>query len=306
MSDYSSDDFEGFYLDDSSDNDFIDKIQNGYDDRYDNEENTDANGDTKLYRWGIDITQFEKEIANYTSHISKKEEFRLYRSPKVRDLRKQMDRVYTRSTILFSLDIEAWEKDINRITEIGISIYDPRRQEVSLTPYIKTIHIRIAEHKHLRNGKYVPDHAEDFIGENSIVLLEKKAIALLQRLINHFFCPFYSSRCILVGHDLRGDLQWLNKLGIEIRHDALQLDTQAVFAYTHGQNGASLSNALRAIKQPYALLHNAGNDAYYTLLLAFRLCDPNVRLLTKFDEKAVGRPLLPTVHAIFHHLTWSG
>ncbi|KAM9886089.1 hypothetical protein OXX79_014412, partial [Metschnikowia pulcherrima] len=93
-----SEDFEGFYSDDSSDNDFIDKIQNGYDDRYDNEENIDANGDTKSYRWGIDITQFEKEIANYTSHISKKEEFRLYRSPKVRDLRKQMDRVYTRST----------------------------------------------------------------------------------------------------------------------------------------------------------------------------------------------------------------
>ena len=41
---------------------------------------------------------------------------------------------------------------------------------------------------------------------------------------------------------------------------------------------------------PHAFLHNAGNDAYYTLVLALRLCDPQSRALSTLDKP---HPILP-------------
>lgn len=87
----------------------------------------------------------------------------------------------------------------------------------------------------------------------------------------------------MMGHDLMSDLRWLSLIGVRFAQNMRKLDTKIVFAYTHGHNGASLKNALIAAKQPHAFLHNAGNDAYYTVLLALKLCDPGARHYSGFE-----------------------
>ncbi|OBA20890.1 hypothetical protein METBIDRAFT_41865 [Metschnikowia bicuspidata var. bicuspidata NRRL YB-4993] len=208
---------------------------------------------------------------------------RLNTKSKLSQIQKQMDRVFTRSSALFCVDVEAWEHDTKQITEIGISIYDPSFQELALVPNIKTYHIRIAEGINFKNGDYVPDHSANFSGGDSYVFSRLQARSLLQALINFYFGPNYPFFCSLVGHDLKGDIKWLENLGVSISRNVRKLDTQTLFSYTHGRDRASLKNALRTLNQPYAFLHNAGNDAYYTILLALKLCDPGVRRLTGIE-----------------------
>lgn len=45
----------------------------------------------------------------------------------------------------------------------------------------------------------------------------------------------------------------------------------------------SLKDSLRLVRQPFAFLHNAGNDAYYTLLLCLALADPFYRMASEID-----------------------
>lgn len=73
---------------------------------------------------------------------------------------------------------------------------------------------------------------------------------------------------------MKNDLRWLAQLGISIPGPNRELDTQTLYSYTHGRDGASLARYLKAVNQTAGYLHNAGNDAYYTLLLALKLCDP--------------------------------
>lgn len=61
------------------------------------------------------------------------------------------------------------------------------------------------------------------------------------------------------------------------------IDTAAVLNLTHGQQLPSLKDALRLVLQPFAFLHNAGNDAYYTLLLCLALADPFYRMAAEID-----------------------
>lgn len=194
-----------------------------------------------------------------------------------------MKKVFLRKSVLFCVDVEAWERETRLITEIGVSIYDPRGQEYALSPYIQNHHILIQETLAKRNGKFVPEHSANFNGGLSYVLCKEEAIDLMQTLIRKYFGDDLI-QCLLVGHDVRGDIKWLTQMGIEMPPKMDVLDTQTLYSHTHGKKGNSLKNALRDVGQPYAFLHNAGNDAYYTVLLALRLCDPQVRKLTQFDQ----------------------
>ena len=114
-----------------------------------------------------------------------------------------MKDVYGRKSILFALDVEAWELDTNIVTEIGIAIYDPRGQADSLIPATIQLHIRIKEHLARTNGKYVPHHAHNFNGNTSYIMSEREAATLTQSLINFYFISAESkgTGCYLVGHD---------------------------------------------------------------------------------------------------------
>lgn len=226
---------------------------------------------------------FTEQIQAYLDEAAGTKSNRLHNKVGRTPIREAMTKVFLRKTVLFCVDVEAWEQQTRLVTEIGVSIYDPRGQELAMSPYIKTYHILIKENMHRKNGRFVPEHSANFNGGLSYVLTKDSAIDLMQSLIDTYFHNL-PMPCILVGHDVKGDIKWLSQLGIQMPTNVEVLDTQILYTQTHGRHGNSLKNALRDIGQPYAFLHNAGNDAYYTVLLALRLCDPQVRKLVNFDR----------------------
>lgn len=71
---------------------------------------------------------------------------------------------------------------------------------------------------------------------------------------------------VLVGHALKNDLAYLRRLGIDalaIPNVVLQLDTQRIA--TPKKLAPSLGKLLTALGIPADNLHNAGNDAHFTL-----------------------------------------
>lgn len=196
-------------------------------------------------------------------------------------------KVALRSNILFCIDVEAYEFNQQTITEIGIAIYDPSSQQGALFPNVKTIHIIVEEFQNKRNGKYVEDNKDKFLAGKSLVLPLNEAVKFVNLLVYHYFEWIPTSQdlgCVLVGHDLRGDVAWFKKIGINFPENLQQLDTQKIWSATHGTTaGTSLSRLLRFLDIPHTYLHNAANDAYYTLLLCMNICDPHSRFLSDLD-----------------------
>ena len=227
---------------------------------------------------------FERAISYY---LHEKEHQTHLRDPNNRKkLEEAMNAVYSRKNTLISIDVEAWERDSKCVTEIGIAVYDPKKQTRALLPAVTSIHILLRDNISRKNGRFVPDHSENFNGEYSYILSEAEAVKLVKNLVNYYMHD-HELDCYLVGHDIRGDLNWLEGLGVVISKDTKILDTQKIYAASHGKRGGSLKNALRMACIPHAFLHNAGNDAYYTILLALALCDPVRRELSKLDHSLI-------------------
>ena len=74
---------------------------------------------------------------------------------------------------------------------------------------------------------------------------------------------------IFLGHDVDNDIAYLRKIGFDPlnRSNLLQtMDTRSMYqAYTHDPNPASLGRILGAFDFAGWHLHNAGNDAVYTI-----------------------------------------
>ena len=210
-------------------------------------------------------------------------------------------------TICFAIDVEAFEFDTDIVTEIGISIYDPRENIHSLTPIIRSYHLIVAEALPLRNKKFVCDFKDCFLLGESLVLPLEQCVEFIQSLIN-FYMKCETEQDLtweraFVGHSIAGDIRWLKKIGVHIpeldneltkaadpveskgdeRH-AKMLDTGKIYSICYGKKGSSLGKLLRLFHMPHAFLHNAGNDAYYTLLLILKLGDYNFRRQIGADD----------------------
>lgn len=220
------------------------------------------------------------EIESYLSSISGNSLLKDPRNYKL--LKNAMDIVFRQRRTLLCFDIEAWELNNGFVTEIGMAAYVPAKQRGALIPVIKMVHILIKEHMLRRNGRFVANHSDQFNGKISYVMTQDEAVRFVQGILDHHYSQ--EDKYYLVGHGHQGDLSWLVSMGIRIPDDIQWLDTQSIYSATHGKKGASLTNALRQAEIPHALLHNAGNDAYYTLLLALRLSDPIGRALTHLDR----------------------
>lgn len=85
-----------------------------------------------------------------------------------------------------------------------------------------------------------------------------------------------------VGHHIEGDIKWLKSLNIEIPDNVNTVDTHKLYTISRSRGG-TLRGVLRLLGIPHGFLHNAGNDAYFTLLAAMALCDPEVRISKGLD-----------------------
>lgn len=139
------------------------------------------------------------------------------------------------------------------------------------------IHIRPIEYKKLVNKKYIKGCPEAFnFGKSKLVRLSTVG-KILTRIYNDptrikkstdFATKMPLNKdvdIILVGHDLSNDTKYMQQLGFRPNRDAAcSFDTQRL-ARLSKKESPGLKKLLAALSIDAENLHNAGNDAAYTL-----------------------------------------
>lgn len=183
--------------------------------------------------------------------------------------------------ILVSFDLEPKANNVsqnryNELKEIGICMLDTR----SLTfkapaPTLETRNFIVGGHKKLshkaRNFHFGASEHVDGTDVNKLILKllhipDEKEVDMAQ--------PKYRN-IVLVGHGLRSDLLILRKRGIrfeDISTIVYKLDTSYLAKEVLGTN-FRLRGLLHMLEIPTENLHNAGNDANFTLRALFRLAN---------------------------------
>ena len=181
--------------------------------------------------------------------------------------------------IFISVDVESYERSHNQITEIGIATLDSRaltgiasgQLARNWQDKVKARHFIIDENAHLVNSKYVDGCPNSF--EKQFGISERISIKDAK---SHITSCFQISNdegkhrtIILVGHDIQSDVNFLR---------ALELDIANLPSVLEVMDTANLYSSLKQLDQSTSLanvlcnlgiigwnLHNAGNDAGYTL-----------------------------------------
>ncbi|KAI9785141.1 MAG: hypothetical protein M1839_000779 [Geoglossum umbratile] len=181
------------------------------------------------------------------------------------------------SAIFIAIDVESYERDHKRITEVGISVLDtedlggvpPGKDGGQWMEKIQTRHLRVREHSHLRNKDFVAGCAERFeFGESEWVTLKDAPLVVAE-----CFRPSPPGQplrnIIIVGHDVYSDIDYLKVLGynpLNLSNLIEILDTNIMYRFLkREQNPRNLGSVLADLGLMGWNLHNAGNDATYTL-----------------------------------------
>ncbi|ORX78785.1 hypothetical protein BCR32DRAFT_269883 [Anaeromyces robustus] len=161
------------------------------------------------------------------------------------------------------LDIEAYERNHDYLTEFGWCLFKKNGE------IIKKKHAIVEEYKHYKNGRYVPDNKEHYnFGESEIIKLND----IYKELKNDFDKVNY-----LVGHGINNDIRFLKKIKVDVSKfkkmngngskidDYGIIETMDLFSGFFLTKPLGLEKCLKKLELPYEKLHNAGNDAYYTM-----------------------------------------
>lgn len=181
--------------------------------------------------------------------------------------------------VIICVDCEAYEFAQHKITEIGISVLDTRTlRDLSPTDSadqwfskIASRHFRINEYAHLVNKKYIKGKPETFAFGTSTFIDKKDAVPVLNRI---FEGPAVTdtngvaTKVVVIGHGLKNDTKFLFSLGFKwtaIPNIVRRLDTQSLVGSKKDNVGLSRLLRVLGIEVKEEHLHNAGNDAAYTL-----------------------------------------
>ncbi|KAG0642519.1 hypothetical protein HOY80DRAFT_1007941 [Tuber brumale] len=215
--------------------------------------------------------------------------------------------------VFVSIDVEAFEYNHNIITEVGVSILDtaelppiqgnattretvlkaiqdsfglssaPLRRSDAIIDLIKSHHFRVSENRNMRNGQFVTDAADYFMfGDSEFVSLTQlpKRIAECFR---HYDNHGEKRGIVLVGHDVKTDVDFLMAVGYDVGNIAgLEvIDTTCMWkAVMCDHQSKGLGPMLHDLSVDFRHLHNAGNDAAYTLQALVKMAEiglPNER-----------------------------
>lgn len=196
-----------------------------------------------------------------------------------------------REYTLISIDNEFFERATSKVTEIGISIYNPTYQKFALFPHFFHIHFIIKEFINLRNGVFVPDSKMNNITGQSIIISKNnigKAMSLIFEILGPKIC--------IVGHNVSGDINSFKHLSYKIPTKFKVIDTVKLWYSFIGNSSSksSLSFILDKLGVPNAFLHNGVNDAYYTLVVCLILTSPELinNLIFKKKPTIVETPVV--------------
>lgn len=192
----------------------------------------------------------------------------------------RLQRLKAAEPVFVCIDLEANEFAQEKITEVGVSVLDSRHV-VGTNPgsdgmewlsKITTRHLIIREYKHLVNKRFVHGCPDKFnFGKSEIVPLNRVHTTLTQLFANPSPGSVLATdkgprKLILVGHGLSNDTAYLSKLNFDphAKGNIIQdVDTQR-FVGTKKQT-VGLSRLMIGLGVSPENLHNAGNDAAYTL-----------------------------------------
>lgn len=182
--------------------------------------------------------------------------------------------------IFVCIDVEAYEFNQDRITEVGIATLDVR----DLTPdglrspskwrhKLRTSHYLMQENIRLVNKRFVTGCPDKFhFGQSRVVRIPQMQSILRKTFKIYDFLrkePQSRRNIVFVGHGIGGDAKYLSKLGFVLQGRAEiigHVDTDKIAgALGLPQNLRKLALGLGVKAKD---LHNAGNDARYTLLCA--------------------------------------
>ena len=198
--------------------------------------------------------------------------------------------------IIISIDVEAYEKARGIITEVGVSTLDTRDLQ-DIAPgengqnwqkFIRGRHFRIVEHKNYVNGEYVAGCPDKFdFGTSEWVSLKDIPSVLTQCFHEPFSAktlsespikedPNHRRNIVLLGHDLKEDIQYCHKLGFSIlgRGNLIgTLDTRNLYqSYTRDPSPRGLGGIMNDFDFASWHLHNGGTDAVYTMWALLATC----------------------------------
>ncbi|KAL0082945.1 hypothetical protein J3Q64DRAFT_1642157 [Phycomyces blakesleeanus] len=180
--------------------------------------------------------------------------------------------------VFVSLDIEAYEEDHSILLEIGWSIYDSKTDLYMDQHYINS------SYRHLVNGKYVDNQKLRFQFGTSVWCTLKQALEELRKDLD--WAVERDGGFVLVGHGLDSDIKylatqkfkWPGRRGGDVDNVRISaavaiLNTDTMYGASIGNptNPPSLGTTLSKVGIDAWCLHNAGNDAHYTLLLFMTL-----------------------------------
>lgn len=202
--------------------------------------------------------------------------------------------INSQKTIFLSIDVECWERDNKKLTEFGVAAYDPEENQTdSRYPEVRCTHLIVKEHVRMTNGRYVSDNKHNFSFGQSLVMPDEQCKQTLSRIIDHYVQLAEKRgpdhQVVYVGHGFRADLDFLEHGGYKVPQLPV-MDTMVAWKACRGIRFAALSTILNFLRIPHGLLHNAGNDAYHTLQVMLRICDPQYRKLKGLDEVPVHVP----------------
>lgn len=193
----------------------------------------------------------EKKRLKFIESENKKVEKRRINILKTLD---ELKNALNEDNIFFSFDCEWYEINKNYLTEIGYSMFNTK------TNKYENKNIVISENIDKNNGQYVPNYKFDFQFGETLILKEEDALKHIRSLIE--------KSDYLIGHDIKNDMIYFEDI------EKKCFDTQKLFIpQDHGLNNKVIG--LEKLAETLGLnpqyLHNAGNDAYFTLQSALKL-----------------------------------
>jgi len=173
------------------------------------------------------------------------------------------------------IDVEAWEFDANTLTEFGFTVLDtedirgiaPGVNGSNWVAAMKPYHYIINDYSHLKNKRFVKGCPEKFRGKS-----DRLWLSAMPKIFASFLGDPGSPETrpvVVVGHDILGDLKYVRQAGYNVWEASQivdEIDTQVMFRrIQRSPNGRSLVTACDEMGIQTKDLHNAGNDAYFTL-----------------------------------------
>lgn len=193
--------------------------------------------------------------------------------------------------VIIAIDVEAYEKAHHIVTEVGVSTLDTRDLKGTAPgvngqnwqQFVRARHFRVNENRGFVNGEFVAGCPENFEFGNSEWVNLKDMPSELTRCFHEPFSnpdslsskvpvsedPEHKRNLVLLGHDIEQDVQYCHRLGFSVlgRGNLLSImDTRAMYqAHTRDHSPRGLGSIMADFDFSAWHLHNAGNDAVYTI-----------------------------------------